>query len=62
MKRKKIDSTKPPVCRKTEWWIKLQIVDDIAVLNIFQNGQLRARHCINTETHEHETCYPDGTW
>lgn len=62
MKRKKIDSTKPPICRKAEWWIKLQIVDDIAVLNIFQNGQLRARHCINTETYEHETCYPDGTW
>lgn len=61
MKRKKIDSVKPPVCRKKGWWIKLQVIEDIAVLNIFREGKLLARHCIHTQTYEYETNM-DGEW
>lgn len=62
MKRKQIDRLKPPVCRKKGWWIKLQMVDSIAVLNIFLNGKLNRRHCINAETHEYETQDQNGQW
>ncbi|MCI7129616.1 MAG: PcfJ domain-containing protein [Lachnospiraceae bacterium] len=61
MKRKKIDSVKPPVCHKKGWWIRLQVIEDIAVLNIFRERKLWARHCINTETYEYETNM-DGEW
>ena len=55
MKKKKVENTKPIPCRKKGWWVNCQIVDDILVLNIYNNKYLLARHCINTITYEYAT-------
>lgn len=59
MKKKKVESVAlvPPKGQGKR--ITVQLVDDILVLNICIDKSLKARHCINTKTHEYATL--DGT-
>lgn len=61
MKKKKVENTIPTPCRKNGWWIKCQLIDEILILNVYNNKILQARHCINTLTHEYATLV-GNTW
>lgn len=55
MKKQLIETTQPPKTKKMGWWVMVQIVRDILILNIFNGGILQGRHCINVLTHEYMT-------
>ena len=61
MKKVLVESTQPVRTKKTGWWITVQLLEDILVLNVFQNRILQARHCINRNTGEYMTLR-DGEW
>ena len=61
MKKQLVETTQPPKTKKMGWWIIVQIVKDILILNIFNNGILQGRHCINVLTHEYMT-WRDNQW
>ena len=58
MKHKAIEKAAPVKTRKDGWATTVQEVEDITVLNIYENKKLIARHCVNIETGEHETWRP----
>lgn len=63
MKEKAIEKTAPPKTKKKGWWTILQVVQGIAVLNIFNKGKLLRRHCFNPKNLEYETYHVDeGIW
>lgn len=63
MKEKAIEKTAPPKTKKKGWWTILQVVQGIAVLNIFNNVKLLRRHCFNPKNLEYETYHVDkGIW
>lgn len=49
MRRKLVEQTPPPKCRKKGWWTIVQDIEGITVLNIFSDGGLKTRHCIDME-------------
>lgn len=55
MKKKMVENTEPVKPDRTGWWITVQTVKDILVLNIYKDKKLQARHCINVNTHEFAT-------
>ena len=55
MKKQLVETTQPPKTRKMGWWIIVQMVKDILILNIFHNGILQGRHCVNVISHEYMT-------
>ena len=63
MKRKMIENTQPPATSKPkkDWWVEPQMVQNILVLNVYNQKTLHARHAINPETWEHETL-KNGKW
>lgn len=61
MKKKLIEATPPVKTKKMGWWITVQQVKNILVLNIFNNRILEARHCINVDNHEFMT-FRKGDW
>lgn len=62
MRRRLIENTQPPKCRKKGWWTIVQEIDGIIVLNIFCDGILKSRHCIDTEKKDYATWFPRGEW
>lgn len=63
MRKKLIEkSTQPPKCRKRGWWTIVQEIEDIIVLNIFQDGYLKSRHCIDISKRDFATWFPRGEW
>lgn len=61
MKYKLVENTPVPEPSKGEWWTEPQLAKGILILNIFKDGQLYARHAINTETKEYATL-KEKTW
>ncbi len=55
MKKSLVETTMPPKTKAMGWWIVPQLVKDILILNIFNNGVLQSRHCINVVSHEFMT-------
>lgn len=62
MRKKLIESTQPPKCRKRGWWTIVQEIENIIVLNIFCDGILKSRHCINIAKKDYATWLPRGEW
>lgn len=58
MKYKLIEKTPPPKTRKKEAII-LQQIEDILVLNYYQDKKLKMRHCVNVDSGEYAT-YSQG--
>ena len=55
MKKKLIESLEVPKPANRGWWTKVQLAENILVLNVFFNKGLRVRHCINVDTNEYAT-------
>ena len=62
MRRKLIEQTPPPKCRKKGWWTIVQDIEGITVLNIFSDGALKTRHCIDITHKNYATLHPSGEW
>lgn len=62
MRKKLIESTQPPECRKQGWWTIVQEIEEIIVLNIFQDACLKSRHCIDVARRDFATWFPRGEW
>lgn len=62
MKYKLVEKTPVPApSKKRGWWAEPQLVKDILILNVFEDGKLYARHAISTGTKEYATL-KDKTW
>lgn len=61
MKKKMIEKIPAIKAKKSGWWITVQQVEDILVLNVHKDKALYARHCINVNNYEFAT-YKDGGW
>lgn len=62
MKKKLVNNTEPVRPPDSPgWWITVQLLEDILVLNIYKDRILKARHCINVNTHEFATAR-GNTW
>lgn len=62
MRRKLVEQTPPPKCRKKGWWTIVQDIEGITVLNIFSDGGLKTRHCIDITHKDYATLHPSGEW
>lgn len=62
MRRKLVEQTPPPKCRKKGWWTIVQDIEGITVLNIFSDGALKTRHCIDITHKDYATLHPSGEW
>ena len=60
MKKKLVEHTLP-VPAAEENCVTVQKVENILILNIFENRKLSARYCINLDTNEYMTL-KDGIW
>ncbi|MBR1391056.1 MAG: PcfJ domain-containing protein [Lachnospiraceae bacterium] len=54
MKRKAVEKTEPVKPRGKARQITAQIVQDILVVNLWENKELICRHCINVNTYEYQ--------
>lgn len=54
MKRKAIEKIEPTKTRKKGRIATVQTLDDIAIINVFNDKVLAVRYCINCKTGEHE--------
>ncbi len=61
MKKALVNSVPVPVPEEGGWWTEVQTIQDILILNVFNNHVLKARHCVNTDTGEHATLKA-GVW
>ena len=61
MKKKLIENTKPIPTRRKGYWTTVQVVEDILILNMYNDRKLYARHCFNTRTKEYAT-FELGEW
>lgn len=62
MRKKLIENTQPPKYRKKGWWTIVQEIEGIIVLNIFCDGILKSRHCIDISKKDYATWLPHGEW
>lgn len=61
MKKKMIEKIPAIKTKKSGWWIIVQQVEDVLVLNVHKDRVLQARHCININNYEYAT-FKDGAW
>ncbi len=61
MKKKLIEKTPAIQTKKGGWWITVQQVEDILVLNVHKDTVLEARHCINIKNYDFAT-FKNGKW
>lgn len=61
MKKRLVEGMRPIPAAEEDWWITVQLLENILVLNIHQDKVLNARHCVNVETGEYATL-KHGTW
>ena len=63
MKEKLIERTKPIPAPygKEKWWITVQEIENILVLNVYHGKILISRYCINKKTHEFKIL-KNGVW
>lgn len=62
MKRKAIEKIEPAKTRKKGHIATVQTLDDIAIINVFNDKVLAVRYCINCETGEHEYWTEKNGW
>lgn len=62
MRKKLIERTEPPRYRKKGWWTIVQETEGIIILNIFRDGILKARHCVDIGLKDYATWHPGGEW
>ena len=55
MKKKLIESLPPLRTKKQGWWITLQEVENLLILNVFENAKILYRHALNLDTKEYAT-------
>lgn len=55
MKRKAIEQLTPKKTRKNGMIITVQQMDNILILNVYSDKEMRGRYCIDTITHEYES-------
>lgn len=61
MKKALVERTEPAPPERDGWCTAVQTIEDILVLNIYNDRELKARHCINIKSGEYAT-WKDGTW
>lgn len=63
MKKKLVEETVPVLPKKARmgWWLTVQQIKDILVINTYNNKTLKSRHCINIYTYEYMTL-KDRMW
>ena len=62
MKRKAIEKIEPAKTRKKGHIATVQTLDDIAIINVFNDKVLAVRYCINCKTGEHEYWTEKNGW
>ncbi len=62
MKRKAIEKIEPAKTRKKGHIATVQTLDDIAIINVFNDKVLTVRYCINCKTGEHEYWTEKNGW
>ena len=62
MKRKAIEKIEPAKTRKKGRIATVQTLDDIAIINVFNDKVLAVRYCINCKTGEHEYWTEKNGW
>lgn len=62
MRKKLIERTEPPRYRKKGWRTIVQETEGIIILNIFCDGILKARHCVDIGLKDYATWHPGGKW
>ena len=62
MKRKAIEKIEPAKTRKKGHIATVQTLDDIAIINVFDDKVLAVRYCINCKTGEHEYWTEKNGW
>lgn len=62
MRKKLVEQTPPPKCHKKGWWTIVQDIGGIIVLNIFCDGILKTRHCVDIAHKEYATLHVSGEW
>lgn len=62
MKRKAIEKIEPAKTRKKGRIATVQTLDDIAIINVFNDKVLTVRYCINCKTGEHEYWTEKNGW
>lgn len=62
MKRKAVMQLPAAQTKKIGKVLTIQTLDEILILNYWEDRKLIGRYCINTKTHEYATYYADGTW
>lgn len=55
MKKRLIESIKPPIVRKYGYACRIQEAGDYLIINAYWNRILKFRHALNVKTHEYET-------
>lgn len=58
MRRKEIEKLEPIKTRKSKKIITVQELDNILILNFYEDKQLCGRYCMNTDTYEYESYFP----
>lgn len=61
MKKKLVESIQPEYPESMKYGTTVQTEKDILIINVFHNGILKARHCVNVETGEYMTLR-EGRW
>lgn len=62
MKRKAVMQLPEAQTKKMGKVLTLQTMDEILILNYWEDRALVGRYCMNTKTHEYATYYADGSW
>lgn len=62
MKRKKIEAIAPKPTKEKGLRATLQTLEDILILNIYQDKEFWMRYCIDSKTGEHEVWKPEEGW
>lgn len=60
MKKRLIECTSPTETKKMGWIATVQQVENILVLNIYNNRSLKWKYCINTDTYEFMSYDPES--
>ena len=61
MKRKLAERTEPKKTRKKGKVLTVQTAGSILIINLFEDKELKARYCMDSETYQYET-YQAGVW
>ena len=61
MKKALVERTAPEPAEREGWCTTVQTTEDILILNVYQEKELKARHCVNVKSGEYATV-KGGIW